>query len=432
MKRSSPFWDLKRAKHRAVSFFVLGTVLSICFSCKSNREEPRESETIFAKLPAAAERISAANNRFNFDIYRALGSKTGNLCFSPLSLSMAIAEARAGARGETRRELTELLRIDGVPNEDVDESCQAILENLNHRASLGRYKLALHNRVYADLTAKLKKDYVRTCTDRYGNAPQAIDFAGNPDKAREAINRQLEEDVQGRIPSPVPPGLLDRSTRLLITSAIYFKSKWLDPFSKESTKPRPFYPSAGDSVLVPTMFREGEYVLVENDTCSVLTLPYEKEELDMIVVLPRDRDGLKRVEEALDNHRLQSLMLEQSKMKVRVYLPSFELQTVYDLKSTLQELGAEAAFIPGQADFSGMTDAEQWFVSDVFQKGYVKVDEEGTEAAAVTLMTLKSLGYVDGGKPRIFRADHPFLFLIRDRITDCILFMGRVANPLEG
>ena len=411
-----------------LSLIVLAVTISI--SCGNQKESLEEVRSIPGELVEPVREIAGANSQFALDLYNHLRLEEGNLFFSPLGITTAIAQVWIGAKGDTRLEMARALHFSESATL-VHRSYGAIITSLNSRKALGLYDLALINRLWLDSSATIKKSFLEISRDHYKSAPERIGFSANPESARELINRRILDDVRGKIKDLIPPKALDTETRFVITNSIYFKGDWQRPFSKAASKARPYYPAPGDTIQVPTMYQEGEFRLAQNDTCSLITLPYDGNDLIMIIVLPQKVDGLGEIETNLNKGTLNRWLGNQVNSKVRVSLPLFKMNSSYHLNQYLRELGIESAFDQEKADFTGMTDVKPLWISSVFHKGFISVNEEGTEAAAGTGVVLKSIGEIEASPP-VFRADHPFLFLIQDRITKCVLFMGRVVNPLAG
>jgi serpin B len=388
------------------------------------------------EIPLAAQRdlpaVVEGANLFAVDLYKKLGGSPGNLFFSPLSLANALAMTSAGAAGGTEEEMAEVLQFP-VDVESVHASFGALAESLDHGASLGGHQLDIANRLWGQADFEFEEEFLAVCADSYGAGFETLDFATSPDKARETINRWVEKQTSNRIQELLPPGSIEALTRLVLTNAVYFKGDWLDQFDRKSTERAPFYAEGEHPVEVPLMMRKGDYRYAEFSGFQVLELPYVGDELSMVVVLPSARDGLGAVEAQLSHEKLNGWIRRLAKTEVTVYLPRFEMNTAFSLSDTLSAMGMPLAFTPPRegdpesADFSRMTGARDLFISGVFHQAFVKVNEEGTEAAAATGVTIGLTSMPP--EPEIFRADHPFLFLVRDRVTGSILFMGRLIDP---
>ncbi len=266
----------------------------------------------------------------------------------------------------------------------------------------------------------------------YGVDAANLDFTNNPEGSRATINRRVEEKTEDRIRDLLPPGSIDPMTRLVITNAVYFKGTWMKQFDPEATREEEFRIGPGETVPVPMMHRMDAgavYGYNETDTLQVLEMPYACEsgsELVMLILLPRE-DNLTVAEEALGS--IGDLRRSLVKQRVKVSIPKFRFEADYSLPEVLSAMGMPTAFT-ADADFSGMDGTDDLFISDAVHKAFVDVNEEGTEAAAATGVVVGNTGACPGTTP-VFRADHPFIFLIIDKDSGTILFMGRVADPVE-
>jgi len=289
--------------------------------------------------------------------------------------------------------------------------------------------------LWAENTYPFLNDYITTAEEYYSADLTNLDFINKPEESRLTINKWAEEKTEEKIKNLIPAGMIDPMTRLVITNAIYFRGTWVKQFDKNNTYEADFITSSGETVKVWMMQRTDEdaiYGYAENDEFRMLKMPYEHEcgkELSMIAVLPKDND-LRVVEETLDADKLAETEESLEIQQVLVYFPKFKIETEYTLSETLKEMGMPTAFSDA-ADFSGMDGTTGLFISDVVHKAYVDVNEEGTEAAAATAVVMELKAVSEEEPVPVFRADHPFIFLIQDNETGNILFMGRISNPEE-
>jgi serpin B len=240
----------------------------------------------------------------------------------------------------------------------------------------------------------------------------------------------VESQTNGKIKDLIPPESLGAMTRLVLTNAVYFKGDWVQPFQKRNTREEDFTVSAQEKVKVPLMHQQMKMGYAEEGTFQVLELPYAGRELSMVVLLPKKVDGLPELEKAITVDKLASLLSNLPVREVNTYLPKFKLETSFGLNPTLEALGMKRAF-SREADFSGISSAEALYISAVLHKAYVDVNEEGTEAAAATAVVTRAMAVRRPQPVPVFRADHPFLFLICDTRAGSVLFMGRLTNPTK-
>lgn len=384
----------------------------------------------------AAESVVAANNMFAFKLYKKLAAENTNpdenVFFSPFSISSALAITYEGAKEKTAEEIKTVFffpeSIDTLRN-----GYRAVNTGIN--AGDAGYDLHIANALWAENTYPFLNDYITTAEEYYSADLTNLDFINKPEESRLTINKWAEEKTEEKIKNLIPAGMIDPLTRLVITNAIYFKGTWVKQFDQNNTYKADFITSSGETVKVWMMQRTDEdaiYGYAENDEFQMLKMPYEHEcgkELSMIAVLPKDND-LRAVEETLDAVKLAETEESLETQQVLVYFPKFRLETEYTLSETLKEMGMPTAFLRA-ADFSGMDGTTDLFISDVVHKAYVDVNEEGTEAAAATAVVMKLTTVSEEEPVPVFRADHPFIFLIQDNETGNILFMGRISNPEE-
>jgi serpin B len=333
-----------------------------------------------------------------------------------------------GARGETATQMGKVLHLDGVGDSFISAQ-GALIKQFNDGGKSGQYQLSVANRLWGQIGHPFLEGFLKTLHDDYLAQLEQVDFKANAEGARKTINEWVEKATQGKITDLIAPGVVDSMTRLVLTNAVYFKGKWKEQFKPEATQKAPFYLASGEQADVPLMNQKqrgrfGNFKLAGQGSVQVLELPYQGDALSMVVLLPEQRDGLAGLEKQLSFDSLKQWTTQLNESEVSVWLPKFKLSTEFQLGNVLAGLGMPAAFSPAEADFSGMDGIRDLFISVVVHKAYVDVNEEGTEAAAATAVVVedKALG-------NLFRADHPFVFLIRSNETGCILFMGRVADP---
>jgi serpin B len=356
-----------------------------------------------------------------------LRHRDGNLFFSPASISTALAMAYAGARGDTASEMAKTLHFT-LPQPQLHPAMGAVLSDLN--AAHDGYLLSVANALWAQRGSTFREDFLKIMNQDYGAGFNQVDFKTATGAARLTINRWVEQKTEDKIKDLLPPGALKSSTRLVLTNAIYFKGDWQTQFDKAQTKTEDFHASPTTTIQVPLMHREGGFNYLKGETWQALEIPYKNKQLSMVIFLPDDSNGLPALEQAMMTANMQQWVRRlEPASKVIVTVPKFRMTQEFELGGTLSAMGMPEAFT-GSADFSGMTGSRDFAISDVIHKAYIDVNEEGTEAAGATAVTMRALAIrVPDQPPPVFRADHPFVFLIRDNRSNSILFMGRVANP---
>jgi serpin B len=390
-----------------------------------------QSAAVPVTKPEAADRqaVVEGNNAFAIQLYGQLKSKAGNLFFSPESISTALAMTYAGARGETATQMAKTLDFT-LPPEKLNPAMGALLKQMN--APHTSYELRLANALWAQQGSKLRDEYLSQLKDNYGAGVELLDFKVATEAARQRINGWVAEKTADKITNLIVPGVLTPKTRLVLTNAIYFKGMWETQFDAAETKVEDFHETDGKTVKAPLMHREGRFEYFDGGTFQELAIPYKSDDLSLILLLPREAGGLPALEGALTPASATAWMGKLSPVKkVIVTMPKFKMTQEFELKEALSAMGMPLAFENGSADFSGMTDEKPGFViSAVIHKAYVDVNEQGTEAAAATAVVM--VGAMASMRPAptpVFRADHPFVFLIRDNATGGILFMGRMERP---
>jgi serine protease inhibitor len=370
--------------------------------------------------------VVEGNNAFAVALYSQLCHGAGNLFFSPESISTALAMAYAGARGNTATEMAKALHYT-LPPDQLHPAMGALLRDLN--ATHSDYQLNVANALWAQQGYTFFDQFLNLLKTDYGAGLQQVDFKGASEAARSTINQWVEEKTQDKIKDLLAPGSLRPDTRLVLTNAIYFKGNWQTQFDKAQTRNEDFFLPLTKSTTAPLMHREGSFGYFDGGTFQVLEIPYKSNKLSLIVLLPKERSGLPVLENSMTASNMQQWLKQVAPVsKVIVTIPRFKSTQEFELSSALRALGMPQAFASG-ADFSGMTDKRDFAISAVIHKAFVDVNEEGTEAAAATAVTMRALAMRAGPPPPVFRADHPFIFFIRDNGSQSILFMGRMTDP---
>jgi serpin B len=366
-------------------------------------------------------RMSEAVNRFGIDMYKELNNGT-NLFISPYSIFTALSMTYEGARGNTADQMADVLHLPG--NDTVRRGSFARIQNRINGSD--DYELSSPNKIWPAENYPFLQSFFDIIRDYYYGGIEYQDYWNDPEGSRQNINHWVENQTNDRIKDLIPQGIIDQNTVMVLTNAIYFLGKWLYEFNTEETKNADFMLSSGTTVKVPTMGMKVEDGLnyYEDDDLQAVELPYKGGNLSMTILLPKG--SISTLESSLTEEKLSDVSGEMKKAEIDVFLPKFEMTSEYTLKDPLMDLGMVQAF--GDADFSGMNGGyEPLQISEVLHKAFVKVDEEGTEAAAATAVVIRN--YSGGPDTPIFRADHPFIFLIKERSTDSILFMGKLEDP---
>lgn len=410
--------------------FVRSAILAFALlsaSCASRQPEPEEpaarqelpAPAPAADLPAPAS-IVAGQTQFGLDLYRQLGAKPGNLFLSPASISMALGMVYAGAEAETAAEMERALRY---PGGAVHEGMADLLRRLPIAEEDRRVSLA--NALWVQKDFALKPVFLERIRRHYGGGASPVDFVGAPDQAIGTVNRWAEEQTAGRINGILQRENINDRTRLVLTNAVYFKADWLRQFQAAQTRARPFRLAGGGSVQVPMMRQRGMFRLLDDPSFEAVEMPYKGEELSMLVFLPKESSSLKQFEQGLEAAGLVGWidrLKAAERTDLELVVPKLELETRASLVPQLRALGMTRAFTQ-MAQLGGISDA-RLYLSDVLHQTFLRVDEKGTEAAAVTAGLAEIVS-----RPREFHADRPFFFAIRDNRSGTLLFIGRIERP---
>ena len=370
-------------------------------------------------------RIIEANNRFAINLYSQYKSEEGNIFFSPFSISTAMAMVYEGAEGKTAKEIKSVF---GFPKYDNSRRNQyaKLLSEINKKDK--EYALKTANALWAEQDFHFLDEYFTTVEKYYGGKTINLDFINEWEASRLIINNWVEDKTNNKIKDLFPKGEIDPLTRLVLTNAIYFKAKWLIQFDADKTSDEYFRVNPDKSIKVPMMqptSQKSTFNYTQNKDLQILEMPYAGEDLSMLILLPLD-DDIEALENSFTLEKLTAWKKSLRKRRVNIYIPKFKFETKYFMKKTLSNLGMPAAFT-NSADFSGMTGTNDLKIDEVIHQAFIEVNEEGTEAAAATgiVMMQKSMP----PPTPIFKADHPFIFIIQQKETGNILFMGRINNP---
>ena len=388
--------------------------------------------------------VVSGNTAFALDLYQQLAKSNGNLFFSPVSISTALGMTYAGARGETAHEMARVLHFDLR-----QETLHPALGSLFHlvQDSKASYEFDADNAVWLQRDLPVEENFITLLERNYGAGPEFVDFSKAGEQARGAINARVEKQTHGKIKDVLPSEVISPDVRLVSTSTIYFKAGWMVPIDAKKTRVENFHITAAANIRVPFMHIAEDNVhfrYFDGGYFEALEMPYrdagatkdsfgqpcDRSSLSMIVFLPKGNKSLSALELSFTNTNLPNWLnqLQPGNRPIIVTFPKFQTSGQFQLSDTLQALGVRLAFST-DADFSGITSAEPLRISDIRHKTLVSVEEKGTEAAAATAAISVPISTGPPPTPINFRADHPFIFLIRDNRSGSILFLGRIVNP---
>jgi serine protease inhibitor len=367
-----------------------------------------------------------AGNDFTFRFLREVheADPGANLFLAPLSASMALGMTLNGAAGNTFDEMRETLGFGTLTLEEINQGYRDLLGLL---VSLdARVEMAVGNSIWYREGYPVRSDFLSRVEEFFDALVREMNFA-DPGAAR-AINRWVNDETRGKI-REIVESPIDAATVMFLINATYFKGKWTHRFDKGKTANAPFFPPAGGQVTVPLMEITDTLSYAETGTYQAVDLPYGGGAFSLTVVLPKSGTSIPDLVATLDPESWSGLVGGLNKREGTVYLPRFRMEWEKVLNETLQKMGMVDAFIPGAADFSGLSEMAQQaglYVSKVKQKSYVDVNEEGTEAAGVTVVEIRE---ISAPERFAFRADRPFLFVLRERFSETILFAGVFSTP---
>ncbi|KAE8597733.1 hypothetical protein XENTR_v10016581 [Xenopus tropicalis] len=376
--------------------------------------------------------LSAANGTFAINFLKKINesNKTGNIFVSPLSISSALSMVLLGAKGNTATQMSQVLKLDKV--DDAHCNFQSLISEINKSGT--NYLLRTANRLYGEKSYTFLEEFLGSTQKHYHADLKAVDFSRKAEESRGEINEWVAQKTEGKIKDLLSSGSVDSLTRLVLVNAIYFKGNWANKFNPDHTHESPFRLNKNETKPVQMMFKKAKFPMtyIGELFTKVVEIPYVDNELSMIILLPDDINdgttGLEALEKELTYEKFLKWtnpeMMDITEMELS--LPKFKLEDDYDLESFLSTMGMSDAFDQRRADFSGMSSANDLFLSKVLHKSFVDVNEEGTEAAAATaaIMMLRCAMII----PRIV-CDHPFLFFILHRPSQSILFCGKFALP---
>ncbi|NQU98463.1 serpin family protein [Candidatus Woesearchaeota archaeon] len=423
----------------ALLMVTIVTATAVLFLFPYQPDQPPQTDDTGSTQQGIQEVVNA-NNQFAFELYSELNkAEDSNIFYSPYSISAALAMTYEGAKGQTADEMQSVFHF--PENNILRPNFAAIYNDINQGNKA--YELRTGNALWAQYDYQFLEDYTSRVEKYYGGKVANLDFKQETEKSRQTINSFIEEQTNNKIKDLIPAGVLNSMTRLVLTNAIYFKGTWEWEFDKSDTREQDFKITPTNVVKTPMMYMDPDkarFNYADLEDLQILELPYKGEKISMLILLPKQGQDYDREtgevitsDYTLEDIELSSEKLEEYKAQMTetkldsIYLPKFEFDTKYFMADTLSTLGMPTAF-SSSADFSGMDRTNNLYISSVIHQAYVKVDEKGTEAAAATAVVMEAMAAM----PRnVFRADHPFIFIIQEKGTGNILFMGRVTNPTQ-
>ncbi len=392
-----------------------------------NHQAPPIEAKALTSTPEGIAEVVTANNQFAIDMYQQINGQPDqadkNVFFSPYSLSTAMAMLYAAAEGETKAQIQKTFHY---PVPAILNPNSAALYNQFNKSNPD-YKLATVNDLWMQQGLRPNQNYLDTVQRYYGGKVTTLDFEGSPDPARQTINKKIADKTKQMILELLPKGSIKSDTAVVLTNAIYFKGDWTMPFTAERTSAQPFYNAIGRASTVQMMQQQSYFDYYEDKYIQVVQLPYKGDDLSMLVVLPKfnHKLAMQQLAKSLSATKIKQWRSGLVRQEVNLQLPKFKLDARYQMKTLLADMGMPKAFNNG-AEFNLYADGPPIKLDEVYHQAVVTVDEKGTEAAAAA----GAVGmYVGMSYPVKFKADHPFMFVIKDNKTDAILFLGQVNKP---
>jgi serpin B len=427
-------------KRHKTTFLISWIAVFALSACTLLHPIPKvvQSNTARDQSPQVADsdlnELVSGNNQFAFDMYRQSTAQADNLFYSPYSISIALAMVSAGAGGDTAAQMAQALHFT-LPPDRLHPAFNRLALELASRSKVEGLKpgevfqLNVANSLWGQAGFVFERPFLDVLALNYGAGMRLVDYQKDAEAARKEINDWVSGSTNQRIKDLIPPGVLDALTRLVLANAVYFKGAWSSPFDAHLTQPDTFHVLDGSSVPVAMMSQSTRLDAMQGDGYRAVEMPYAGGQLSMLVLLP-DAGRLADVEQGLSAGLVAETIASMQRVEVDLQIPKFKMEWSAELSQGLKALGMTDAFDPARADFSGMDGERDLFLSLILHKAFVSVDENGTEAAAATAAAVEAMAMPGNpAEPFHFRADRPFLFLIRDNPTGTILFLGRVMNP---
>lgn len=366
------------------------------------------------------------NRMFAQELYSKLSGDGGNIVFSPLGVSSVMAAVYSGASGETQAQIAKTLQFP-KDSQALAVSLKQLMGELSDASTHGKDKLTFANALWYEKGFSLTPEFMKEAGAQYRSHVQALDFVKDAKGALALMNEWAVRETEGRTRDIGLEGVVNPSTRVVLTNLTYFMGQWADPFPATATADGPFTLADGSVVHTPFMRRKGPYRVFEDDVVRCIELPYAQGALVMVIALPGPKSPGGTAKAEIDPQALEKGLSRMSERKVALSLPKWRLTNKLPLSATLKSMGLTAPFSIEDADFSGMTGKKDLFLAEVMQEVFVQVDEKGTEAAAATsgVQSVKT----SFSQPKEFKVDRPFLFWIQDGKTGAVLFQGEVINP---
>lgn len=367
--------------------------------------------------------IIQSNNRFAFDAYNQLAKLTDNLIFSPASITSALTMTAIGAKNNTYEEISSTFYF----IQDKTELGEGYYNTFGNK-SLKSKSISLYNAnsLWIEETLNLNESFKDLSKKYFNSSLHVTDFLNNPEKSRNEINSWVEKNTNNRIKDLLKPSVIDNTTRLVLVNAIYFKGPWKKQFKQENNTLDDF--QIGRRKFTQKKFMNTQIIswYYEDKYAEIIDIPYSDPSYSLMIILPKNFKRMRCLEKKLSYDYYENYTKHKEKRRIKLSIPKFDIESEYDLNETLQKMGIKEAFT-STADFSGITKQERLYISKVIHKANISVDENGTEAAAATAVTMRKTSVLI--ESANFRANRPFIYILRNNKNNCIYFMGKISNP---
>jgi serpin B len=405
-------------------FIILGIIFFSVYDCVQSSPLSAGTSSVSVK------KVAVGNNELAVDLYKKLTKKNENLFFSPYSISTALAMTYTGAKGTTAKQMEKTLHFN-IKNEVLHRGFNQLMRDLDSRSKTGNYQLDIANRIWIQKGLNVEKNFLNTVDRYYSAGIESLNFFGDPENSRKIINNWVENKTRSKIKDLIPKRGVSQSTEMVLTNAIYFLGNWHLKFDERRTRRLPFHITTSKKLDILMMNKEANFKYKKEKDLQVLELPYKGQDLSMLILLPDKIDGITKLEKEISYKNLKRWTSGLAFQNVWLTLPKFKITNNAELSKIFVNMGMSVPFSPKNADFSGISLPKRLYISAIFHKAFVDVNEKGTEAAAATAVVMtKPVSEEMPKKFIVFRADHPFIFLILDNNSGSILFMGKLAIPL--
>jgi len=411
---------------RIVILFVFLALTGWITSCEQQQDPKPDLKPEELQVSAETRQLIDSDNHFGLELFRTISAEqdpSANTMISPVSVSLALAMTYNGAEGDTKAAMEEALQLTGLSCQEINASYQALIEAL--LTVDPKVTMEIANSIWYRQEFSVEQDFLDVNREYYDAEVNALDF--NSSEAPSVINNWVSDRTNGKITKIIEQ--IDPLTMMYLINAIYFNGKWKFQFDEDKTSSQPFYMADGREIQTDMMQKEATLNYMRNDLFRAVEMPYGRGNYTMVCMLPNEELKVEDVVGEMNAENWNQWMQAMDSAGVQVHLPRFKFEYEKKLNELLQAMGMEEAFDPGRSDFSGINpDRDDLHISEVMHKTFIEVDEKGTEAAAVTSVTMSTTS-ADPGGPVVVKFDKPFVFAIREVTTGTIVFVGKVVEP---